>query len=262
VITRRRVLLTAPALLGAAGPAPGQQATQVGIPPAARPVSRMDTPWWKARHEAVLRRLKQGPCDLLLIGDSITMDLERRGPIPEMDFGAVWERFHAPRKAVNLGFKGDSTAHLLWRLRNGELDGGRPKAVQLLIGANNFGRVRWDAADTMAGIDAVLSEIQRKLPRVPVLLVGVLPSKRSDWVDTQTVALNRMLAARFPAGRDVDFIDAGAIFHRNGALDPDAFYDGKLRPPEPWLHPSASAWLRMAELIEPRLSARMGDARR
>jgi len=262
VIARRGVLAGSAALLAAAGPAPRPSTHSPAIPPAARPVSRMDTPWWKARHEAVLQRLKQGNCDLLLIGDSITMDLERRGPIPEMDFGPVWDRFYAPRKAVNLGFKGDSTAHLLWRLRNGELDGVQPKAVQLLIGANNFGRVRWDASDTMAGIEAVLAEIRRKLPRVPVVLIGVLPSRRSDWVDTQTAALNRMLAARFPAGRDVDFIDAGAIFHRNGALDPDAFYDGKLRPPEPLLHPSAAAWLRMAELIEARLSARMGDARR
>ena len=219
----------------------------------------MDTPWWKDRHQAVLRRLKQGSADLLLVGDSITMDLERRGPIPEMDFGPVWQRFYAPRNAVNLGFKGDSTAHLQWRLQNGELDGIAPRAAQVLIGANNFGRAHWGAADSFAGIEAVLAEMHKRLPRTRVLLLGVLPSVRSAWVDENTAALNRMLADRFKQGGDVTYVDVSSFFRRNGAVDTEAFYDGKLTPPEPALHPTAQAHARAAEYLAPILSRLMGS---
>lgn len=243
---RRAVLAGAAGLLAGAGPAP-----QAGAPPAARPVSRMDLAWWRERHLRVLRDLKARPPGLLLIGDSITQDLERRGPIPEMDFADVWRRFYAPRGAANLGFKGDSTAHLLWRLRNGELDGIAPKAAQVLIGANNFGRVRWGAVETFAGIEAVLAEIRRRLPRTGVVVLGVLPSARSAWVDENTVAVNRMLAERYRPGGEIVYADVSGVFYKGGMLDADAFYDGRLKPPEPLLHPSAQAQARMAEMLAP-----------
>ena len=261
---RRRALLLGTPLLLAAGAAPRNATTRHDLPPAALPLSRLDLPWWRARHNAVLERLRQPPVDLLLIGDSITQDLERRGPLPQQDFGPVWNRFYAPRNAVNLGFKGDSTAHLLWRLQNGELDGIAPKAAQLLIGANNFGRVRWRAADTFTGIEAILAELRRRLPRMRIILLSVLPSRRSAWVDEQTLEVNRLLAARHkPAGDvrfgDIRFIDVTAAFLKAGTLDPRAFYDGALTPPDPLLHPSAAAWTRMAEMVEPTLSAMMND---
>lgn len=256
---RRRALLLGAPLLLAAGPAPRSGLTRHDIPPAALPVSRLDLPWWRARHNAVLERLRQPPVDLLLIGDSITQDLERRGPLPQQDFGAVWNRFYAPRNAVNMGFKGDSTAHVLWRLHNGELEGVAPKVAQILIGANNFGRVRWRAADTFVGIEAIVTELRRRLPRTRIILLSVLPSRRSGWVNEQTTEINRLLAARHKPGGDVRFVDATTAFVKAGALDPQAYYDGALSPPEPLLHPSAAAWMRMAEMVEPTISALMGD---
>ncbi|MSP04801.1 MAG: hypothetical protein EXR05_06100 [Acetobacteraceae bacterium] len=251
-LARRALLLGSPLLLAAAGP----------DVPAARPLSRMDLPWWRARHQGVLERLRQGSADLLLIGDSITQDLELRGPLPRQDFAAVWDRFYAPRHAVNLGFKGDTTASVIWRLRNGEISGVTPRAVQLLIGANNLGRVRWDAMATFAGIEAIVTILRQRLLRTKIIVLSVLPSRRSPWVDTQTKALNRMLAERFLRSVDARFIDVSAAFLRHGVLDETAFYDGALNPPEPLLHPSAAAWLRIAEIVEPTLSAMMGDRAR
>jgi lysophospholipase L1-like esterase len=261
MIRRRSFLLGAPLLLAAAGPAPRQGVVTLPGPiAAATPLSRMDLPWWRARHGAVLDRLRDGPVDLLLIGDSITQDLERRGPLPQQEFGPVWDRFYAPRKAANLGFKGDTTASVLWRLRNGEVAGIAPKVAQVLIGANNFGRVRWNAAQTLAGIEAILTELHKRLPRTKIILLSVLPSKRSAWVDAQTTEVNHLLATRHhPGGGDVRFVDVTPVFMKNGALDQDAFYDGALTPPDPLLHPSAAAWMRMAEMVEPTLAAMMGD---
>jgi len=61
--------------------------------------------WWTLRNDAVNERVKQGDVDLLLIGDSITHGWENAGK-------KYWEKYYAPRKAVNMGFSGDRTQHL------------------------------------------------------------------------------------------------------------------------------------------------------
>ncbi|MSP29929.1 MAG: hypothetical protein EXR09_05615 [Acetobacteraceae bacterium] len=254
---RRTLLLGAPLLLAAA---PVNQ-VRPALVPAAQPLSRMDLPWWRARHQAVLERLRQGSVDLLLLGDSITQDLERRGPLPQQDFRPVWNQFYAPRRAVNLGFKGDTTAHILWRLCNGEVAGIKPKVVQLLAGANNFGRVHWHADDTFAGFEAILHELLHRLPDTKVIILSVPPSRRSVWVDVQTREINDRLAYRFASATGMRFIDVTAAFLKEGVLNPDAFYDGALEPPDPLLHPSAPTWQRMATMVEPTLAAWMDRPR-
>ena len=159
------------------------------LPLAAVPISRMSTPWWRARFEAKQAELARAHPALLWLGDSITEDWEHRGPPAWNDFAPVWQRFYGDRNAVNLGFKGDSTSHLLWRIEHGETDGIQPRAAVLLIGANNFGLVHWSAADTLTGIDTVVAELHRRLPAMKILLIGVLPSIRSAWVTQQTEAL-------------------------------------------------------------------------
>ena len=164
-------------------------------------------------------------------------------------------RLYAPRRAINLGFKGDATAHLLWRIEHVETDGIRPHAAIVLIGANNFGHLHWSAAPTLAGIEAIVTALHQRLPETRILLLGVLPSIRSAWVDENTREVNRALAARFGSGADrlVVFEDLTPLFLKNGHVDPDAFLDGRLSPPDPPLHPTAQTQARMAEALEPAL---------
>jgi hypothetical protein len=239
---RRRALLAAPVLLGA-----GRAVA------AATPIARLETAWWKARHDSKLAELRAVNPALLWLGDSITQNFERDGPEPWARFRPIWERFYAPHRAVNLGFKGDATCHLLWRLTHGELDGIRPKAAILLIGANNLGRLHWSAEDSVAGISAILAVCRQRQPQMRVLLVGVLPSERGAWASETTLAINATLAARHPAG--VAWFDPTALFLSAGRLDRSRFYDPLLAPPEPPLHPTAQAQLALAEAIAPRLSA-------
>src|SRR6185312_11916104 len=187
------------------------------------PISRLDTPWWRQRHEAKLAELRSRRVDLIWLGDSITQDWEMQGPPAWRDFAPVWQRFYGDRNAVNLGFKGDSTAHLLWRMQNGELDGIRPRAAVVLIGANNMGRVHWSAPQTEAGIAAIVAELQRRLPATGIILLSVLPSVRSKWVTRTTNQVNRALAARYPAGGPVTFIDLSGLFLRDGEVDRTQF---------------------------------------
>ncbi|MDT7953216.1 MAG: GDSL-type esterase/lipase family protein [Acetobacteraceae bacterium] len=250
---RRRSLLLAPAALLLAG--------ADRVPVAATPISRMDTGWWKARHLEKLAELQRGPVDLIWLGDSITQDWELTGPPEWRDFAPVWQHFYGDRHAVNLGFKGDTTSHLLWRMQNGELDGIKPKAAVVLIGANNMGRVHWNAEQTVAGIQAVVDDLRRRLPSTKILLLSVLPSIRSKYVTRTTAEINQALATRFPPGGPVTYMDVTNLFMRDGVVDRTQFLDDQLMPPDPPLHPTAQAQRRLAEVIEPALAAMMGDRR-
>jgi len=230
---------------------------------AATPLSRMDLPWWRARFAEKQLALHSGPVDLLWLGDSITQDFERDGPEPWRNFRPVWTHFFGGRHAVNLGFNGDATCHLLWRMEHGELDGLHPRAAIILIGANNFGKLRWAAGPTFAGIEAVVDALQARLPATKILLLGVLPSIRNAWVDENTAALNHALAARYGGpSSGVVFQDLSPLFLRDGRVDPGAFLDPRLTPPDPPLHPSAQTQARMAAAIEPVVSKMLGDTAR
>ena len=246
---KRRLACLALASLAAGAP----------LPPAAMPFSRMDLPWWRARFAEKQAELQAGRVDLIWLGDSITQDFEKTGPEAWRNFKPVWDRFYAPRHAVNLGFKGDATAHLLWRIEHGETDGIQPRLAIVLIGANNFGHLHWPASPTLIGIETVVSTLRQRLPHTKILLLSVLPSIRSAWVDANTAELNRALAARYGSTGDVTFQDLTPLFHHlpDGALDPNDFLDGHLSPPDPPLHPSVQMQERIAEAIEPNVSRLM-----
>lgn len=243
---QRRALLAAPLLL-AAGKAPL----------AATPISRMAEPWWRQRHENKLVELARVKPEFIWLGDSITQNLERDGPEPWARFRPVWDRFTGAWRSVNLGFKGDATAHLLWRMAHGELDGIAPRAAVILIGANNLGRVHWSADDSIAGIEAVIAELHRRLPATRPLLLSVLPSERSSWATTTTLAINAGLARRFPANGSVTYLDVSSLFAPGGHFDRTQFYDPLLTPPEPPLHPTAAAMARLCEAVSPTLTQLM-----
>jgi lysophospholipase L1-like esterase len=226
---------------------------------AAVPISRMDLPWWRTRHDAKLREIATTKPELIFLGDSITQDWEDTGPPEWRNFAPVWQHFYGDRHAVNLGFKGDTTASLIWRIRNGEVAGIAPKAAVILIGANNLGRVHWSAEDTVAGIDTIIGDLHHRLPTTKLLLLGVLPSERSDWITQTTGQINRMLADRYKDDPSVAFLDLTELFMRGGKLNRALFLDPRLTPPDPPLHPSAEGQAIMAKAMEPVLANMLGD---
>jgi lysophospholipase L1-like esterase len=226
---------------------------------AATPIARTDLPWWKARHEAKLRELAQTKPELIFLGDSITQNWEKSGPPEWQDFAPAWKRFYGDRNAVNLGFTGDTTASLLWRIRNGEVDRISPKAAVVLIGANNLGKVHWSAEDTVAGINAIVAELRKRLPDTKLLLLAVLPSSRSAWVSETTVRINEMLAAAYRGSASVTYLDLSAMFMRKGALNQDLYYDPRLSPPDPPLHPTAQGLAMLSKAMEPLLATILND---
>src|SRR6185436_17714796 len=88
--------------------------------------------WWMPRHLEKLEEKRKlvaagTPPEIVFIGDSITEGWEKSG-------SAIWQRQYARYHALDLGFGGDATENVLWRLQHGEIDGIAPKVVVLMIG--------------------------------------------------------------------------------------------------------------------------------
>jgi lysophospholipase L1-like esterase len=229
--------------------------------PAVVPTDRLNEPWWAERHKAVLGAVQSHPdTELLLIGDSITNNYDKANP-PDEDFQPTWRQFYEPRKALNLGFSGDTTANVLWRLDHGEVNGLQPKAVVLLIGTNNTGQhFNQSAEETEVGIDAVVADLEQHLPETNILLLGILPSEVSEGKTERDRSINRYLATCYGENPRVAYLDIGSIFYKNGSLNTALFYDPRLSQPGKPLHPDTNGQRMMAEAIEPTLSNLMGDA--
>lgn len=234
---------------------------QVAPNHAAEPVDRLSDSWWADRHKAVLESIKLHPdTQLLMIGDSITNNYEKANP-PDENFLPTWQRFYGSRKALNLGFSGDTTSQVLWRIDHGEVDGIHPKAAVLLIGTNNT--AHGDAAEeTEAGIDAVVSSLEEHLPDTRILLLGILPSAISDSKTERDRAVNRYLATCYSVNPQVTYLDISSVFYANGVLNAELFDDPRLPKHLKPLHPDTNGQRMMAEAIEPTLAKLMQDTPR
>lgn len=243
----------------------GGLAALVVLPGTARaggpPAQERADGWWQERHRQKLAELRQGKVDLIFIGDSITHDYELGSTAPQYDFLGLWNRFYGGRNAVNLGFNGDNTANVLWRLENGEIDGISPKVAVVLIGTNDTIQGR-SAEETKAGIDAIVTRLKRKLPKTKLILIGILPSAVSPLKTAVDQAVNTALANAYANDRTVTFIDVGYRFLADGRTDVSLYMDPRNDPPMAALHPDAAAQARMAEAIEPTLSRLLGDRNR
>ncbi len=239
-----------------------QQPIVAPVNPAVAPQDRFAEPWWADRHKAILEAVRAHPdAQLLLIGDSITNNYEKANP-PDENFQPTWNEFYAPRQALNLGFSGDTTGNLLWRLEHGEIDGLNPKAVVLLIGTNNTGLAHQTAEQTEAGIDAVVGLLEQRLPQTRILLLGILPTNMSAIRITHNQSINEHLAACYSEDPRVAYLDIGSIFFKSGQLNTAIFYDPRLPSHGGAVHPDTIGQRMMAEAIEPTLARLMGDSPR
>ena len=256
LVLRRYLLVSI--LVCAGGAAAPQTATGN---PAISPVDRLKEAWWAQRHDAVVAQVKANPnAGLLLLGDSITQNYEKT-KTPDENFQPTWQRFYAPRAALNAGFSGDRTEHVLWRLEHGEIDGLKPRAVVLLIGTNNTAAGQ-ASAEVELGIDAVVARLREKLPQASIVLLGILPSEISEKKSAADREINRYLAHRYAGEPQVAFLDIGPVFFKDGKLDASVFYDPRLPRPGKPLHPDTVGQRLMAEAIEPTLVRLLQDGPR
>lgn len=166
------------------------------------PLSRMDEAWWKERHDLRLAdRASNEPLDLLLVGDSITQGCETTGKV-------VWEKTFGDLRSMNLGFSGDRTEHVLWRLQNGEVDGINPAVVMVLIGTNNTGHNLDKPKDIAEGVKAIVEELKSRLPNSRILLLAVFPYDKDPRSPRRknNNAVNEIIQ-KFDDGQKVYYLD-------------------------------------------------------
>jgi lysophospholipase L1-like esterase len=212
--------------------------------------------WWMERHQAKVDESKRraGEVDLLFVGDSITQNYERSSSDPRLNFLPIWEEFFAPHGAMNLGFNGDRTSHVLWRLDAGEVEALRPSDVVLLIGTNNLNRTRmrlWDESPEQVGdgIVAVVEDLHRRLPGARVLVLAVLPSEFSERRTERTTAVNARVSRRVAGLSYARWLDLTGLFTDAHGLRKDLFYDSWVWRGAASLHPTAQGQRMMAKAV-------------
>ncbi|MEW7847100.1 GDSL-type esterase/lipase family protein [Massilia aurea] len=205
--------------------------------------------WWLPRHRQKLQDAKRMVAEghspqLVFIGDSITQGWEKEG-------APVWQTHYARHDALGLGFGGDRTENVLWRLQHGAVDGLDPKVAILMIGTNNTG-LRGDfPAITLAGIRRNLGELQQRLPRTRILLVAIFP--RDATPDGPLRRINDAINAGLPAladGKRIVFLDVNRAF-----LAPDGTLSKDIMPD--LLHPNEAGYVIWARAMQPELDRLM-----
>ena len=198
---------------------------------------------WVARHDGFVAIAKKGDVDLLFLGDSITDGWRGGGK-------AVWEKNFAPLKAANFGIGGDRTQHVIWRLQNGELDGIKPKLAVLMIGTNNLGGNKDE--EIVAGIKAIIKELQTKSPSTKLLLLGIFPRsmKAEDPSRARIKHINSVIAKLDDGGKTIKYLDIGDKF-----LEADGTLPKSIMPDA--LHPNAHGYEIEAEAIMPAIKEMM-----
>ena len=128
---------------------------------------------------------------------------------------------------MNFGVGGDGTPQVLWRIREGLLDGYQPKAIVLCIGVNNIW-AGFDAADTFKGIETVVTAICGKCPVIKVPLIGNT-HLTADLVHRDRVRAINAGQAKLADGEHVEFIDfSEKILKPDGSLLENLYAGDKL----------------------------------
>ena len=233
---KRMVVLLSVVLAGAAAFADIRAVT---------PVSREEIGWWKTRHAAKLAEIQaastNGGINVVFLGDSITHFWEDGAGKHHWNrnFGR-----HSTFRTINLGFSGDRTENLLWRIANGELSGYEAKAVVLMVGTNNHE----PAMDVICGVRAVIDAVLRKQQSARILLCAIFP-RGKDANDPRRQAnerVNRGLR-QFCDGRKIIWCDFTERF-----LAPDGRLSAEVMPD--YLHPSAEGYEIWGAAVMPYLN--------
>mgnify|MGYP001356710293 CR=1 FL=1 len=219
---------------------------------AIKPEPRGDA-WWTTRHQQALDLIKSGrKIELALIGDSITHGWGGL-PQPNEPWKGVapdlYDKLFGPYNPINLGFSGDRTQHVLWRLDNGELDGYKPKVCMVMIGTNNMGS---NSPEEIAeGVTAVVDKIHAKAPEAKVLLCSILPREWENGEIRKKVAATNAILAKQKWGDYVAYTPCW-----DGFLNEDNRMIEGLMPDQ--LHPNDKGYEVWAEMIRPTLKRLMG----
>ena len=173
-----------------------------------------------------------------MIGDSITHSWSR---YPDVFEGS---------NLLNLGFPGDRTQNVLWRIHNGALDGISPKLVTMMIGTNNLHEDKKayppdQPEDIFAGIQAIVAEVRSRLPKSKIVVFSIFPRKAGPAYE-RAKAVNSTLP-QLADGKRVFHLDINSLFLSEKGLQNKSLFDKDL------LHLNKQGYLTWATAMKPLL---------
>ena len=211
--------------------------------------------WWFDRHAEKIAEIEKSnnpkderKIELLMVGDSITNNFDKKGPGEP-----VWKKYFTPLNALNLGFGGDRTNHVLWRLEHLPKIKPAPLAASLMIGTNNICWGSDKPKQAAEGIQEITRKLNAMYPKMKILVLGVFP--RREQLDhphrKQIIELNSYLPDLLKDIPNVSFMDIGSEF-----LDEKGFLSREMMPDT--THPSEKGHEIWAQTITPNLREMMG----
>jgi len=214
--------------------------------------------WWLPRFDEKKSLAEKEDFAVAFVGDSITHNWESKG-------ANVWAKNFAsgPYKAINFGFSGDRTEHVLWRIRNGQFGSCRPKAIVLMIGTNNTGHrdaVSESALDTVLGIKQTIEELLALQPQAKIIVHPIFPrgATTNDAMRVRNDRVNQSLVEYlgWVKSERLLFCDFNSRL-----LDNDGRLSEEMAPD--LLHPGERGYEIWAEALRPCLDFALGlsDAR-
>jgi len=216
------------------------------------PASRLDA-WWTARHAEKVAAVSDSSVkkDIVFIGDELTQGWETTGA------AALASHFAGDRTMFNLGFAGDCTENVLWRIRNGEL--GSPKAVFLMVGGNNaaiYAEREEAEGRTYLGVRAIIDELVESFGASKVVVQAVLPRglDESDPVRPRNDRLNIDVRA-YAQKKGCAWVDMSDLFLENDrhTLKASLFNDDRVTL-------NAAGYEVWAQAVAPYVAAAAGGA--
>ena len=187
------------------------------------PDQRWDQKWWKDRWDEKNKDVNTPEAKkarVVFLGDSITQAWENTGK-------PAWDKHFAPLGALNWGYSGDRTEHLIWRLQNGDIQRVNPEVAVILIGTNNTGHEQRPAAETVSGIRRTLDDLAWKWPSTKIILMSVFPrgATKEDPLRKLNSEINEQLKT-LTDGKRVYLLDINNQFlDADGKLSRDVFPD-------------------------------------
>jgi lysophospholipase L1-like esterase len=221
---------------------------------ACEPAPRTDENSKKA-HEDLLNKARLGATtariDVYFVGDSITRRWGSTDP-QYRDLFDNWKKNFYGWNAANFGWGGDTTSNILWRLRNGELEGLKPKAFVILAGTNNLATAPadCDAEEIAQGIKAIVETCQRQAPDARIILTAIFP-RNDNRAALQIIRQINERIAKLADGQRVRFLDVNdKLADADGKLYDGMTMDG--------LHPTVRGYEIWAAGLRPILKGWLG----
>jgi lysophospholipase L1-like esterase len=127
--------------------------------------------YWPARYLEKRNAIVDGDgeYDIVMVGDSITHRWERN---PDGEGRELFAELKKTYRILNLGYGGDRTENVAWRMENGELEGYKAKMFTVMIGTNNGGR---DVGGIAAGVKRIVGDIRERHPESKIVLMPIFP---------------------------------------------------------------------------------------